>query len=239
MQNNLFTIVIQVNEDDIEVDNNGKKVILHHLRQQTERPPGKPNRCISDFVAPKDSGKQDYVGAFVVTIHGADEKAREFDERHDVDHSIMVKALADRLAEAFAEHLHDRIRHLNWGYEHGSWTPCRGIDDKSFSNDELVREKYQGIRPAPGYPACPDHTEKPLLWQLLDAEQNTGASLTESNAMWPAASVSGWYFSHPDSSYFGVGKINRDQVEDYARRKGLNVQEAERWLAPNLGYDHD
>jgi 5-methyltetrahydrofolate--homocysteine methyltransferase len=227
----------QVNEDDIELDNNGNKVTLHHLRQQTERPPGKPNRCISDFVAPKDSGKQDYVGAFVVTIHGADEKAREFDKRHDVDHAIMIKALADRLAEAFAEHMHDRVRHVNWGYEAGNWTPCRGIDDKSFNNDELVKEKYQGIRPAPGYPACPDHTEKPLLWELLDAEQNTGASLTESNAMWPAASVSGWYFSHPESSYFGVGKINRDQVEDYARRKGMSVQEAERWLAPNLGYE--
>jgi len=227
----------QVNTDDIELDNKGKKVVLHHLRQQTERPPGKPNRCISDFVAPKDSGKQDYVGAFVVTIHGADEKAKEFDARHDVDHAIMIKALADRFAEAFAEHMHDRVRHLNWGYESNNWSPCRGIDDKSFSNEELVKESYQGIRPAPGYPACPDHTEKPLLWELLDAEKNCGASLTESNAMWPAASVSGWYFSHPEATYFGVGKINRDQVEDYAKRKGMTYEEAERWLAPNLGYD--
>jgi 5-methyltetrahydrofolate--homocysteine methyltransferase len=227
----------QVNNDDIEVDNNGKKVMLHHLRQQTERPPGKPNRCISDFVAPKDSGKQDYVGAFVVTIHGADEKAKEFDARHDVDHAIMIKALADRFAEAFAEHMHNRVRHLNWGFENGNWSPCHGIDDKSFKNDELIKEKYQGIRPAPGYPACPDHTEKPILWELLDAENNCGASLTESNAMWPAASVSGWYFSHPEATYFGVGKINRDQVEDYAKRKGMSIEEAERWLAPNLGYD--
>jgi len=244
----------QINDDDIELDNNGKKVVLHHLRQQTERPPGKPNRCIGDFVAPKDSGKQDYVGAFVVTIHGAEAKAKEFDAKHDVDHSIMIKALADRFAEAFAEHMHDRVRHINWGYEGGNWTPSHGIDDiahgsagvaggrtpgatKTFSNEELVREKYQGIRPAPGYPACPDHTEKPILWDLLDAENNCGAKLTESNAMWPAASVSGWYFSHPESSYFGLGKINRDQVEDYAKRKGMTIDEAERWLAPNLGYD--
>ena len=227
----------QINEDDIEVESEGKSVVLHHLRQQTERPPGKPNRCISDFVAPKDSGKQDYVGGFVVTIHGAEEKAAEFDAKHDVDHSIMVKAIADRLAEAFAEHMHDRVRHVNWGFNSGNWSPCRGIDDKSFDNDTLIKEQYQGIRPAPGYPACPDHTEKPVLWELLDAEKNCGAKLTSSYAMWPAASVSGWYFSHPESSYFGLGKINRDQVEDYAKRKGMSLEEAERWLSPNLGYE--
>ncbi len=227
----------QVNDDDIELTVNKKKVMLHHLRQQTERPPGKPNRCLADFVAPKATGLQDYVGGFVVTIHGAEEKAKEFDKRHEVDHSIMIKALADRLAEAFAEHMHDRIRHVNWGYESSNWSPCRGIDDKAFNNETLISEKYRGIRPAPGYPACPDHTEKPVLWQLLDADNTCGATLTESYAMWPAATVSGWYFSHPEASYFGVGKINRDQVEDYARRKGMSVAEAERWLAPVLGYD--
>ncbi|MEJ2141607.1 MAG: methionine synthase [Gammaproteobacteria bacterium] len=236
-----------VNQDDIEVytDNSRSnvRITLNHLRQQTERPPGKPNRCLSDFVAPKETGKQDYVGAFVVGIHGAEDKAAEFEQQHDDYHSIMVKALADRLAEAFAEHMHDRIRHVNWGYdvhpEGREWTPCRGIDDKAFDNTRLVKEEYAGIRPAPGYPACPEHTEKDKLWQLLDAEKNTGVSLTESRAMWPAAAVSGWYFSHPQSSYFAVGKINRDQVEDYARRKGMRQAEAERWLAPNLGYDPD
>ena len=227
----------QINEDDIELENNGKRVVLHHLRQQTERPPGKPNRCISDFVAPKDSGKQDYVGAFVVTIHGAEDRAKEFEKQHDDYHAIMLKALADRLAEAFAEHMHDRIRHVNWGYEKGDWSPGIGQDSKYFNPEKLIKENYQGIRPAPGYPACPDHTEKPLLWELLDAEKNTGATLTESYAMWPASSVSGWYFSHPDAAYFGLGKINRDQVEDYAKRKGMSTAEVERWLSPNLGYD--
>ena len=232
-----------VNEDDIEVftDESRKKVklTLHHLRQQTERPPGKPNRSLADFVAPKDSGKKDYIGAFVVTAGlGIDEHIARFEKDHDDYKSIMLKALADRLAEAFAEHMHDRIRHVNWGYETNSgWTPCSGME-KGFDNQKLIKEDYSSIRPAPGYPACPDHTEKPLLWQLLDAEKNAGVELTESFAMWPAASVSGWYFSHPDSSYFGVGKINRDQVEDYAKRKGITLAEAERWLAPNLGYDN-
>ena len=155
----------------------------------------------------------------------------------------MVKALADRLAEAFAEHMHDRIRHVNWGYESmpgdRAWSPCRGIDDPGFDNPRLIHEDYPGIRPAPGYPACPDHTEKPLLWELLDAEKNSGVKLTESGAMYPAAAVSGWYFSHPEAIYFGVGKIDRDQVADYARRKGMSMEEAEKWLAPNLGYDSD
>ncbi|MDH5396079.1 MAG: methionine synthase, partial [Gammaproteobacteria bacterium] len=235
-----------VNDDDIEVYNDDSrkkvKVTLHHLRQQTERPPGKPNRCLADFVAPKDSGKKDYIGAFVVTAGiGIDEHVARFEKEHDDYRSIMLKALADRLAEAFAEHMHDRMRHVNWGYEGNAgsasgWTPCRGME-KDFNNQKLIQEDYSSIRPAPGYPACPDHTEKPLLWQLLDAEKNAGVTLTESYAMWPAASVSGWYFSHPDSSYFGVGKINRDQVEDYAKRKGMTTAEAERWLSPNLGYD--
>ena len=231
-----------VNDDDIEIytDENRNEVLatLHHLRQQTERPPGKPNRCVTDFVAPKETGLKDYVGAFVVTTGlGIDAHVERFEKDHDDYHAIMLKALADRLAEAFAEHMHDRMRHINWGYEQNDWTPCYGIDGKNFDNNKLIREDYQGIRPAPGYPACPEHTEKDLLWQLLDAENNSGVKLTESKAMWPAASVSGWYFSHPDSSYFAVGKLNKDQVEDYAKRKGMSIEEAERWLAPNLGYD--
>ncbi len=232
-----------VNDDDIEVytDETRKevKVTLHHLRQQTERPPGKPNRALADFVAPKESGKKDYIGAFVVTAGlGIDEHIKRFEEDHDDYNSIMLKALADRLAEAFAEHMHDRMRHVNWGYENKTkWTPSDGMAE-DFDNQKLIKEDYSSIRPAPGYPACPDHTEKPLLWTLLDAEKNASVELTDSYAMWPAASVSGWYFSHPDSSYFGVGKINRDQVEDYAKRKGMPLAEVERWLAPNLGYDN-
>ena len=231
-----------VNHDDIDVftDDTRKKVLttLHHLRQQSERPEGKPNRCLADFVAPKESGKRDYIGAFVVTAGiGIDEHVARFEAAHDDYSAIMLKALADRLAEAFAEHMHDRVRHINWGFETGGWVPRQGLESKDFNNEKLIREKYTGIRPAPGYPACPDHTEKPVLWQLLDALPNSGVSLTESYAMWPAASVSGWYFSHPKSSYFAVGKINKDQVENYAKRKGMMLEEAERWLAPNLGYE--
>ncbi|VAX14197.1 5-methyltetrahydrofolate--homocysteine methyltransferase [hydrothermal vent metagenome] len=229
--------------EDIEIytDDSRKEVrmILHHLRQQTEKPPGKPNYCLADFVAPKDSGKKDYVGAFVVTAGlGIDEHVKRFEDDHDDYQSIMLKALADRLAEAFAEHMHDRMRHVNWMIEAGSWTPSGGLAE-DFDNQKLIKEDYTAIRPAPGYPACPDHTEKALLWQLLDAQHNTGVELTESYAMWPAASVSGWYFSHPESRYFAVGKINRDQVEDYARRKEMGIEEVERWLAPNLGYEPD
>ncbi|MDX1823093.1 MAG: methionine synthase, partial [Thiohalomonadales bacterium] len=211
-----------VNDDiDVFTDDSRKKVLttLHHLRQQTEKAPGKPHRCLADFVAPRDSGKHDYIGAFVVTAGiGIDEHVARFEAAHDDYSAIMLKALADRLAEAFAEHMHDRVRHINWGFETGEWVPRQGLDSKDFNNERLIREDYTGIRPAPGYPACPDHTEKPILWQLLDAVTNSGVSLTESYAMWPAASVSGWYFSHPQASYFAVGKINRDQVEDYARR---------------------
>ncbi len=234
----------RVGDDDIEIytDDSRSEVLttLHHLRQQTELPPGKPNRCLADFIAPKESGIKDYLGAFVVTTGlGIDERVKRFEAEHDDYSAIMLKALADRLAEAFAEHMHDRIRHVNWGFDEGDWEPRNGLVNESFDNEKLIKENYTGIRPAPGYPACPDHTEKPLLWQLLDAENNTGVTLTESNAMWPAASVSGWYFSHPQSSYFAVGKINRDQVADYARRKGMSLAEAERWLSPNLGYDAD
>jgi 5-methyltetrahydrofolate--homocysteine methyltransferase len=220
--------------DDIALyrDNQRSRVSarLHHLRQQQEKPPGRANLCLADFVASKESGTPDYVGAFAVTAGlGTDEFANEFVKKHDDYNSIMAKALADRLAEAFAERLHQRVRQEFWGY----------IKEERLGNEELIKEQYVGIRPAPGYPACPDHTEKRTLFELLDVTKRTGITLTESFAMWPAASVSGWYFSHPDSIYFGVGKIGKDQVEDYARRKGMTVAEAERWLAPNLAYARD
>jgi 5-methyltetrahydrofolate--homocysteine methyltransferase len=200
---------------------------LHFLRQQWERQGQSDFRSLADYVAPVDSGREDYLGAFVVTTgHGADEYAAEFAKKFDDYNSIMVKALADRLAEAFAECLHARAR-LDWGY---------GVEEQ-LTNEELIEEKYRGIRPAPGYSACPDHTEKRTLFQLLDAEANTGVKLTESCAMWPAASVSGYYFGHPESRYFAVDRITREQVEAYAKRKGMAMIEAERWLAPNLGYD--
>ncbi len=200
---------------------------IHFLRQQGEKRAGRANACLADFVAP-EGGKADYVGGFVVTAgHGIEGKLAEFKAQHDDYSDILLKALADRLAEAFAEHMHERVRTEFWGYATG----------EDFSNEELIREKYQGIRPAPGYPACPDHTEKPALFELLDATAVTGVSLTDSMAMLPVSSVSGYYFSHPESHYFGVAKIGRDQVEDYANRRGLDLTEAERWLAPNLAYD--
>jgi len=220
-----------VNDDDIEVyvddARAALRATLHTLRQQDEKPPGKPNRALADFVAPKDSGKKDYIGAFAVCITGADELAKQFESRHDDYNAILVKALADRLAEAFAERLHERVRQDFWGY----------AKNERLENESLIREEYQGIRPAPGYPACPDHTEKALLFQLIDATKNAGIKLTESFAMWPAAAVSGFYFSHPESKYFAVGKLGKDQVEDYARRKQLTLAELERWLSPNLGYE--
>jgi 5-methyltetrahydrofolate--homocysteine methyltransferase len=201
---------------------------LHHLRQQKPKPAGQPHYALTDFVAPRDSGVKDWIGAFAVTTGiGLDEKVREFEARHDDYGSIMVKALADRLAEALAERMHERVRREFWGY----------APEERFTNDDLVREKYRGIRPAPGYPACPDHTEKATLFRMLDVERNTGITLTESFAMHPTAAVSGWYFSHPEATYFGVGKIDADQVADYARRKGMTLQEAERWLAPVIGYE--
>lgn len=224
----------QVNDDDIELytDDSRNEVLttLHHLRQQNQKPPGRPNRCLADFVAPKATGLNDYLGAFAVTAGlGIDEHVKRFEADHDDYRAIMLKALADRLAEAFAELLHERVRKEFWGY----------ATDERLSNDDLVNETYKGVRPAPGYPACPDHTEKALMWALIDPLANAGIEITESFAMWPAAAVSGWYFSHPESQYFGIGKINRDQVEDYAARKGMTLAEAERWLAPNLGYDPD
>ena len=203
---------------------------LNHLRQQTEKPPGRPNRCLADFIAPSSSGKKDYIGSFAVTAGiGIDERIAAYEADHDDYNSIMLKALADRLAEAFAELMHEKTRKEIWGYS----------SDESLDNNALIKEQYNGIRPAPGYPACPDHTEKTLLWELLDVEAKAGISLTEHFAMVPTAAVSGWYFANPEASYFAVGKINYDQVEDYAKRKNMDLTTAERWLAPNLGYDNE
>jgi 5-methyltetrahydrofolate--homocysteine methyltransferase len=202
--------------------------VIHTLRQQMVKQPGRPNLALADFVAPVDSGVADWVGAFAVTSgHGVDELVAEFQGRQDDYNAILAKALADRLAEAFAERLHERVRREFWGYAR----------DETLANADLIRERYQGIRPAPGYPACPDHTEKATLFALLGAEERAGIRLTESFAMLPTASVSGWYFWRPESQYFGVGKVERDQVEDYARRKGMDVASVERWLAPNLNYE--
>jgi 5-methyltetrahydrofolate--homocysteine methyltransferase len=186
------------------------------------------NMALADYIAPRDSGVADYIGAFAVTAGvGLEKKVAAFERDHDDYSSILVKALADRLAESFAERMHQRVRKEFWGY----------ASDETLSNQELIAEQYRGIRPAPGYPACPDHTEKALLWKLIDPEHNAAITLTDSFAMLPAASVSGFYFAHPTAEYFGVGKVERDQVEDYARRKGMSVAEVERWLAPSLNYD--
>ncbi|MFO7857399.1 MAG: vitamin B12 dependent-methionine synthase activation domain-containing protein, partial [Ectothiorhodospiraceae bacterium] len=203
---------------------------LHHLRQQNEKPEGRPNQSIADYVAPKETGKTDYIGAFAVTAGiGIDEHIQRFEADNDDYNSIMLKTVADRLAEAFAEHLHERVRKEFWGYQ----------PDENLANEDLIKERYQGIRPAAGYPACPDHTEKDLLWDLLEPEQRIGLTLTESKAMVPTAAVSGLYIGHPDSTYFGLGNIYQDQVEDYAKRKGRSKREMESWLAPNLGYQAD
>jgi len=218
--------------DDIEIyaddDRSEVKAVLHHLRQQMAKPADRPNSCIADFVAPKDSGKPDYIGAFAVTTGiGIDEHVKRFEDDHDDYSSILLKALADRLAEAFAECMHHRVRKEFWAY----------APDENYSNDELITESYQGIRPAPGYPACPDHTEKATLWSLIEPDKNAGITITESFAMLPTAAVSGFYYSHPQAKYFGTGKIQKDQVEDYAKRKGDELAVTERWLAPVLDYD--
>jgi 5-methyltetrahydrofolate--homocysteine methyltransferase len=203
---------------------------LRHLRQQVDKPVERPDFCLSDFVAPKDSGLQDWIGGFAVTAGiGIDEHVARFEAGHDDYSSILLKALADRLAEAFAERLHERVRKEFWGYQ----------PDEALDNDTLIAEGYRGIRPAPGYPACPEHTEKGTLFELLEATTHTTVQLTEGFAMFPTAAVSGWYFSHPDSQYFVVGRLGREQVEDYAKRKGWDRTEAERWLAPYLDYDPD
>jgi 5-methyltetrahydrofolate--homocysteine methyltransferase len=214
----------QAHGDDVVL---GEGTKLHFLRQQTEKPAGEPYYCLADFIAPADAEKTDYIGAFAVsTGFGCDELAQEFEAQQDDYHSIMTKALADRLAEAFAEKMHELVRTQYWGY-----APNEGLDKES-----LIKEKYQGIRPAPGYPACPDHTGKQTLFNLLEAEKNTGISLTESLAMYPTAAVSGYYFAHPQARYFGLGKITKEQVNDYAERKDCSIQEAEKWLSPNLAY---
>jgi 5-methyltetrahydrofolate--homocysteine methyltransferase len=217
--------------DDILVyaDESRSEVLatLHELRQQVEKPNGKPNLSLADFIAPDGSGIEDYIGGFCVTTgHGVRELAAKYEAAHDDYNSILLKALADRLAESFAEHLHRLVRTQYWGYASG----------EQLSNEELIKERYRGIRPAPGYPACPDHTEKSTLFRLLDAPNSCGVTLSESYAMSPAAAVSGFYYSHPEASYFAVGKIGRDQVEDIARRKGLPTATMERWLRPNLDY---
>ena len=216
--------------DDVEVlsDAAGTPTTLHFLRQQADKPIERPDFCLADFIAPADSGREDWIGGFAVTAGiGIDEHVARFEREHDDYSAIMLKALADRLAEAFAEYLHHRVRRTDWGY----------VPDEALDNEALIDEKYTGIRPAPGYPACPDHTEKETLFRLLDATANAGISITESFAMLPTAAVSGWYFSHPRSQYFVLGRLTKEQVEDYAKRKGWSVIEAERWLAPNLDYD--
>jgi len=219
-------------QDDLivfEDDSREKQLTkLHQLRQQSKKPAGQFNRCLADYVADEASGIKDYIGAFAVSAgFGCDELVKEFDAQHDDYNSILIKAVADRLAEASAEYLHEKIRKEYWGY----------APDESLENDDLIREKYQGIRPAPGYPACPEHTEKGLLWEMLNVDENIGLELTSSFAMWPGAAVSGWYFAHPESKYFAVAKLAKDQVIDYATRKEMTLPQAERWLSANLDYE--
>jgi 5-methyltetrahydrofolate--homocysteine methyltransferase len=221
----------QVDGDDIEVytdeSRGAVRATLHQLRQQTEGRDRAPRKSLADFVAPKGTGLRDYVGAFAVTAGlGSAERVAQFKKDNDDYAAIMLESLADRLAEAFAERLHERVRREFWAY----------APDEALDGAGLLAEKYTGIRPAPGYPACPEHTEKRTIWELLDVATATGIELTESMAMWPGAAVSGLYFSHPQSRYFVLGRVGRDQVEDYARRKDWTVGEAERWLSPNLGY---
>jgi 5-methyltetrahydrofolate--homocysteine methyltransferase len=220
-----------INDDDVELytDDSRSEVctVFHFLRQQMNRRREAPNHCLADYIAPKESGVEDYIGAFAVTAGiGIEARIEKFEADHDDYNSILLKALADRLAEAFAERMHERVRKEFWGYAAA----------ENLGNEELIKEEYRGIRPAPGYPACPDHTEKDILWELLEPDRNAGITITESFAMLPTASVSGFYFSHPEARYFGTGKLARDQIEDYAGRKGMAIEEVERWLAPVLGY---
>jgi len=214
-----------INNDDVSIKKNGKEIaVFRTLRQQLQKKQGIPNIALADFIAPNNSGLTDYMGAFCVSIFGADELANSYKEKFDDYNAILVQAIADRFAEAFAEYLHKQIRIKHWGY----------LENENLNNDELIKEKYNGIRPAPGYPACPDHLEKETIWDLLEVEKIIGVKLTESMAMWPAASVSGYYFANEASKYFGLGKITKDQVEDYANRKGITMEKAEKWLQPNL-----
>ncbi|PTS94939.1 methionine synthase, partial [Flavobacterium sp. HMWF030] len=217
----------QVDDDDIELRDENGKVLEKFLtlRQQSQKTKGAPNIALADFILPKESGIEDYMGAFCVTTgFGVDEWAAEFEKDLDDYNSIMVKALADRFAEAFAEYLHEKVRKEFWGYDR----------EESLTNEELIKENYKGIRPAPGYPACPDHLEKPTIWKLLNVAEEIGVTLTESMAMWPASSVSGYYFGNPKSRYFGLGKIKEDQVVDYAKRRNVPTDYASKWLNPNI-----
>ncbi|MFN5309328.1 MAG: vitamin B12 dependent-methionine synthase activation domain-containing protein [Candidatus Kapaibacterium sp.] len=221
-----------VNDDDIEVyadeERSTTLTTLNMLRQQSLKAEGQWNLCLADFIAPKESGIRDYIGAFAVSAgFGTEELCARYESLHDDYSSIMVKAVADRLAEAAAEWLHEKVRREIWAY----------AADEQFSNEDLINERYVGLRPAPGYPSCPDHTEKQKLFALIEAEKHTDIRLTENFAMYPAASVSGWYFSHPKAKYFPLGKIYKDQVISYAQRKGMSVEEIEKWLAPVLGYE--
>ncbi|WP_348746831.1 methionine synthase [Tenacibaculum sp. 190524A02b] len=214
-----------INDDDISISKKGEEVVVFRtLRQQLKKREGKASFALSDFIAPKETNKQDYMGAFCTAIFGADELAREYKNIHDDYNAIMVQAIADRFAEAFAEYLHHRIRTKHWGY----------ASEETLTNEELIKEAYKGIRPAPGYPACPDHLEKETIWELLEVEKNIGVTLTESLAMWPAAAVSGYYFANEEAKYFGLGKITDDQVRDYAKRKGITLDKARKWLHPNI-----
>jgi 5-methyltetrahydrofolate--homocysteine methyltransferase len=216
-----FWSVEKTAPDTVELHHENKKIHLEFLRQQIKKAEGQPNMSLADFIP---SEGKDFMGAFSVTIQGVDEQVKRFEEKLDDYNKIMLQALADRLAEAFAEYLHERVRKVEWGY----------ASDESLDNEALIGEQYVGIRPAPGYPACPDHTEKNKLFELLGGEAKTGIKLTESLAMYPASSVCGWYFAHPDSKYFGLGKIERDQLEEYAHRKNMTLLEAEKWLRPIL-----
>ena len=216
-----------INHDDIEVNDDTGNTLdtFLSLRQQSKKSEGKPNIALADFIAPKELGKQDYMGCFCVTTgFGTQELAKQFEDNHDDYNAIMIKALADRLAEAYAEYLHKKVRTKYWGYS----------KNENLTNDELIKENYKGIRPAPGYPACPDHLEKTTIWNLLDVEKNIGVKLTASLAMWPAASVSGYYFGNQEARYFGLGKIKDDQLEDYANRRNISIDKARKWLNPNL-----
>ena len=214
-----------IHEDDISIQNKGNEIaIFRTLRQQLKKREGIPNLALADFVAPKETGKTDYMGAFCVSIFGAQELAESYKAKEDDYNAIMAQAIADRFAEAFAEYLHKQIRTKHWGY----------AIDENLTTEDLIKESYKGIRPAPGYPACPDHLEKETIWELLNVENNIGVTLTESLAMWPAASVSGYYFANSEAKYFGLGKITDDQVEDYAVRKGITKEKAYKWLHPAI-----
>ena len=214
--------------DDVDVETADGNVTLHFLRQQVDKPVERPDFCLADFVAPLDSGKQDWIGAFACTAGiGIDERVARYEADHDDYNAILLKSLADRLAETLAERMHQRVRTEFWGYD----------SDESLSVEDIISEKYRGIRPAPGYPACPEHSEKGTLFQMLSATENAAMTLTDNFAMLPAASVSGWYFSHPKSQYFVVGRVSKEQAEDYAKRKGVTLAQAERMLAANLDYD--